>query len=104
MSSRGVTADDELLAEIDAMLAPGAGALAGFVDTVGALGDDAFQAVLFDKLEHMLGRARLDGGQADVAIVRQHLGKNLASIHGLMRPGPLHPGANDRSAMGIRRT
>jgi hypothetical protein len=39
-----------------------------------------------------------------VAIVRQHLGKNLASIHGLMRPGPLHPGANDRSAMGIRRT
>jgi len=46
------------------VLTPGSRALARLIDAVGAFGNDAFQAMQFDKLEHVRGGALLDGGQA----------------------------------------
>jgi hypothetical protein len=41
------------LALLDSMLAPESGAFAGLIDAVSSLGDDAFEVVFGDKVEHV---------------------------------------------------
>lgn len=53
MSARNISADNELLTEVDAVLRPSSGPFAGLIYTVGPFGDDALKAVRLDKLQHL---------------------------------------------------
>jgi hypothetical protein len=53
VSSRCISADDELLAEIDMVLRPKPNSLTWLVNAVNPLRDDAFQTMRVDKTEHL---------------------------------------------------
>jgi hypothetical protein len=74
--TRDVTADDKLLAQIDAVLGPQSSAKTRLVEAVGSFGDDAFQSMRSNEAQHLSCRLVRFLRKCDVISSLDHFPEN----------------------------